>query len=204
MRPIVRTPYTGPPRQTYKDYLSDLGNSFGRYCSYCERPDKLDVEHVIPKSKDQSLELVWSNLLLGCPRCNRDFKRSKNDKREGYFWPDTHNTFGAITYLENGKVVPSRSITNEDESLAVQRLIDLVCLDDGKQKNIVLNTLRRTKFKIANREKDKYIKGYTTLEDIELYAIEGFWSIWFSVFKEIPEVRQALLTHRNYPNTLGL
>ena len=73
MRPLQRPEYTGKPVKKHKDYLDDLLSAFGQYCAYCERFDKLDVEHVIPQSKAPELTLTWSNLLLACSRCNRDF-----------------------------------------------------------------------------------------------------------------------------------
>ncbi len=100
MRPVQR-PDIEETHTTYSSYLEPLIRSFGQYCSYCERWDKLDVEHVVPKTKAPHLKTEWDNLLLGCARCNRDFKKNKNDKRDGYLWPDTHNTFRAFTYEVN-------------------------------------------------------------------------------------------------------
>ncbi|ACJ31138.1 Conserved hypothetical protein [Shewanella piezotolerans WP3] len=202
MRPVSRPVYTGQLYVNYKSYLKPLIENFGGYCSYCERQDKLDVEHVAPKSKNLHLEVEWGNLLLGCPRCNRDFKKSKNDNREGYMWPDTHNTFGLLKYLEDGRVTPADGLADDIE-LIVQNTIELVCLDDKNQPQKTLNLARRRKFKSADIAKRKFVDGCQTLDEILLLAEEGFWSVWLTVFKDIDEVKEALLNHVSYPNTSG-
>ncbi|TQQ00622.1 hypothetical protein FLL78_16440 [Vibrio cholerae] len=199
MRPISRPEYT-ETHSNYKKFLEPLIESFGSYCSYCERVDKLDVEHVAPKSKNQDLEVNWTNLLLGCPRCNRDFKKSKNDNRVGYVWPDTHDTFRLLQYFDDGRVKPNEGLQQplKDE---VKNTINLVCLDDSKQPQKTLNLARRRKFKIANIAKTKYQAGNHTVDEILLFAEEGFWSVWFTVFQDVIEVRDALLDYDSYPNT---
>lgn len=199
MRPVMRPTYK-EKHKDYKSFLSPLIKSFGAYCSYCERVDKLDVEHVAPKSKNPALETEWENLLLGCPRCNRDYKKSKNDSREGYVWPDTHNTFALLLYLADGRVKAANDLTQETKS-AVENTIELVRLDDGKEAQQVLNLARRQKFKIANRAKQKYLDGHQTLEEVIDQAKEGFWSVWFTVFHEITDAKQALLTSKAFPST---
>lgn len=200
MRPVSRPKHTGEQHTNYKKFLAPLLDSFGSYCSYCERADKLDVEHVAPKSKNPDLEVDWNNLLLGCPRCNRDFKKSKNDNRAGYVWPDTHNTFKLLHYFDDGRVKPAQDLKSpvKDE---VENTIALVCLDDSKQPQKTLNLARRRKFKLARIAKDKYQQGNHTLDEILLLAEEGLWSVWFTVFKDIVEVKNALLEYNAYPNT---
>ena len=107
MRPVLRPNYVGTLYTQYGGYLKPLKTTFGQNCSYCERIDKLDVEHVIPKTCPVGKPLIvdWNNLLLGCPRCNRDFKRAKNTTRTGYLWPDMDDTFSCFDYKSDGRVL---------------------------------------------------------------------------------------------------
>ena len=92
----------------------------------CERPDSVDTEHVIPKSKPlgRDLEVNWNNLLLGCESCNRDHKKNKNDSREGYVWPDKEDTFQYYTYDDTGDM-KSRSSLNAEQKLRAEATIKL-------------------------------------------------------------------------------
>lgn len=200
MRPVTRPAYTGAVYTTYKSYLPSLITAFGQYCSYCERIDKLDVEHVSPASKNLNLTLSWDNFLLGCARCNRDFKKAKNKDRSGYVWPDTHNTFQLLRYFPDGRVQPNLAETSALFA-DVKRTIDLVRLDDGCEIQKPLNLGRRTVFKIANIAKKSYIDGYSTIDDIVVQATLGYWSVWVTVFSEYPDVIAAINNSADYPNT---
>ena len=201
MRPVTRPDYTGMLYANYKSYLKPLITNFGGYCSYCEQEDKLDVEHVAPKSKNPHLIVDWDNLLLGCPRCNRDFKKSNNDNRNGYVWPDTDNTFKLLKYFEDGRVKAQSNLDNLTKD-KVKNTIKLVCLDDSQQPQAPLNLTRRRKFKIAKLAKTKYLDEHQTLEEILLQAEDGHWSVWVTVFYDIDVVREALTTRQAYPNTV--
>ncbi|MBG6027568.1 HNH endonuclease [Proteus mirabilis] len=198
MRPISRPQYTGNTITQYKSYLSYLIDAYGNYCSYCERTDKVDVEHIVPTSHNADLELEWSNLILGCPRCNRDFKRNKNESRAGYIWPDTHNTYNLLQYHTDGRVEP---ISNLPEALKsqVQNTLDLVCLDDSGQPQKPLCLGRRNAFQMANIIKDNYIRENQTLDEVCIFAKGNYWSVWYTVFYSIPEVKTAL--ENLLPNT---
>lgn len=201
MRPVNRPAYSGESYTRYKNYLGPLVAVFGSYCSYCERPDKLDVEHIVPQSKAPQLALQWDNFLLGCPRCNRDFKRSKNDSRVGYVWPDTHNTFHLLHYFTDGRVKPTVGLDRGLQA-EVQATIDLVKLDDSKETQKVLCLGRRRAFKLAERAKAAYVAGSETLEEVLDEAAAGYWSIWYLTFADLPEVATALsIGNPNYPNT---
>ncbi|MDZ7868222.1 MAG: HNH endonuclease [Rheinheimera sp.] len=196
MRPIKRPacPIARPAQ--YKAYLNPLRQAFGTYCSYCERRDKLDVEHVVPTSHQPALELDWDNLLLGCPRCNRDFKKAKNQTRAGYIWPDTDDTFHAFEYLPDGRV--NVAIGPMNQSAAA--LADLVKLNDAAFQ-AVLNLGRRDTFKIAERTLVHYQNGIANLDDVILLAQQGFWSVWLTVFAAQPAVVSAMLDPIHFPGT---
>ncbi len=71
MRPVNK----GVVSKVYTDYKMakwDLVKRLGNYCSYCEMntDNQNDVEHVVSKSKDNSLKLSWENFLIGCKTCN--------------------------------------------------------------------------------------------------------------------------------------
>jgi len=196
MRPVNRPacPITSPSR--YQAYLLPLSQSFGAYCSYCERPDKLDVEHVVPTSKQPSLELEWTNLLLGCPRCNRDFKKSRNDDRVGYLWPDTHDTFSAFEYLPDGRVRSTPSATQAE----ADALADLVKLEDSAYQ-ATLNLERRRAFRMAERMLVRYRNGDADLFEVVDVAGAAFWSVWMTVFRNESPVVAALIDPQNFPGT---
>lgn len=200
MRPVVRPAYTGTLYKDYSGYLTPLLKAFGHYCSYCERHDKLDVEHVLPKSHRPDLKLEWANLLLGCPRCNRDFKKSHNDSRDGYIWPDKDNTFALLCYLPSGAVKPATGLTQSEQTRA-QATIDLVKLDDGGLAQQPLNLARRRTFQMANRVKSRYQNQNAMIAEVCEMAALGYWSVWMSVFADIPEVVDTLQNMPEYPNT---
>lgn len=200
MRPVQR-PDIDKTYKTYSSYLKPLIESFGQFCSYCERPDKLDVEHVVPKSKDKTLEVEWSNLLLGCSRCNRDFKKDKNDSRDGYLWPDTNDTFHAFIYEETGRVLVNPKLNDADQQ-AAEKLKTLVKLDDGQTNQPALNNGRRYTFKIAEQARLLYCQGCFGLEGLmlQVYAAPA-WSVWMTVFADVPEVKDRLLNDPMFPGT---
>ncbi|MFT4924577.1 MAG: hypothetical protein ACI8WB_000655 [Phenylobacterium sp.] len=182
MRPVQRPKAPAIEYKTYQSYLTPLLNAFGQHCSYCERLEKLDVEHVVPKSKlaGKDLTLQWSNLLLGCARCNRDFKKNINDNRDNHLWPDEANTFLAYRYFTDGRVTVAPQLSAIEQQKA-QNTLELVKLDDGIELQNVLNIHRRTQFKIANIALRAYINGHQTLQEILVQAIYA-WSVWVTVF----------------------
>lgn len=201
MRPVQRPVYTGEPVENdYKKYLKPLIDAFGGYCSYCEREDKLDVEHVVPKSKAPGMELDWNNLLLGCPRCNRDFKKSQNDNRYNHVWPDADNTFDLMRYFKDGRVKPAENLSGEVRT-AVENTIKLVCLDDSRNPQKPLSLGRRRAFKMAESAKQRYLQGNETLDEVIDEASAGYWSVWYTVFKDIDAVATRLIGDEQFPNT---
>jgi len=200
LRPDVKTRY-----KTYGSYLEPLIKSFGPYCSYCESAEKLDVEHVVPKSKPQGapLEVEWGNLLLGCARCNRDFKKAWNDGRGSYLWPDTDNTFQAFTYLPTGQVKVNTALKPSEQQTA-HNLMTLVRLDDGLEPQPVLNTRRRSRFNMAEVMKKLFIAGALSLEELMAIVYSApSWSVWMRVFEDVPAVRERLLNDDRFPGTNG-
>ncbi|MDR7122589.1 HNH endonuclease [Rheinheimera soli] len=196
MRPVARPVCPIPQPRDYHAYLESLRLVFGVYCSYCERPDKLDVEHVIPKSRQPALELEWNNLLLGCARCNRDFKRSNNLSRLGYIWPDTHDTYHSFEYLVDGRV---KAVIGPAQ-VEAKAIADLVKLEDSKHQS-VLNLGRRNAFKIAQYMLQSYRNGHASLDNVMVQVQQGYWSVWMTVFVGEPAVVAALIDPQYFPGT---
>lgn len=200
MRPVKR-PDIENSYSTYKSYLKPLIKTFGSYCSYCEAAEKLDVEHVVPKSKAPGLEVEWSNLLLGCARCNRDFKKAWNDDRQNYLWPDTADTYHAFVYEETGRVLVNDSLDQVNRQ-AAENIKDLVKLDDGSSDQPVLNTRRRFRFRMAQNMKQLYLDAALDMEGLmDVVYSAPSWSVWMTVFGDVPEVKQRLLNNECFPNT---
>lgn len=63
----------------YRGAADDLATNLGNFCSYCENIlDKVEVEHICPKSQFPLFCLAWENFLLSCSFCNgRSAKGSK-------------------------------------------------------------------------------------------------------------------------------
>jgi len=196
MRPLLRPVQPVQTPKHYKSYLNPLLQVFGQYCSYCERLEKLDVEHVIPKSKQPALTVEWTNLLLGCARCNRDFKKDHNDSRAGFIWPDQQDTFHALVYLPDGRVQPANGPTNAEAKATIQ----LVKLEDTEHQ-AVLNLARRQKFKQAERMLTHFKNGHTTLAALIEEAQQGYWSVWMTVCVAEPQVVNVLLDPVSFPGT---
>ncbi|WP_148611032.1 HNH endonuclease [Aeromonas sobria] len=205
MRPVLRPNYNGTLYAQYGGYLKPLIGSFGQNCSYCERIDKLDIEHVIPKScpAGKSLIVDWSNLLLGCPRCNRDFKRANNTTRTGYLWPDTDNTFSCLDYKPDGRVLVKNGLSAK-LSYQAKKTLDLLQLDDSSHVQPALCIYRKGQFCIAEKFKENYLAGHQTINEI-VDASKFAWSVWMTVFADQPQVITALVqssilgTNQNYP-----
>lgn len=196
MRPVTRPACPIPQPGDYHAYLAPLRLAFGAFCSYCERPDKLDVEHVVPTSSQPALKLDWNNLLLGCARCNRDFKRSNNPSRVGYIWPDTHDTYNAFEYLVDGRVKAALG----PAQLEADAIADLVKLEDSQHQS-VLNLGRRNAFKIAQYMLQSYQNGHASLDNVVVQVNQGYWSVWMTVFSGEPAVVAALIDPQYFPGT---
>lgn len=207
MRPVTRNSWPLKPngdRKTfavsnYKGFFKDLVINFGFYCSYCERPDSLDIEHVIPQSSPAGQHLVvdWNNLLLGCPSCNRDHKSNINNTRNGYVWPDEVDSFSHYEYFSSGDLKVKSTLDNADKTKA-QATIDLCGLapppkSNANQSKDFLWQQRMKVWVVAEKFKADYIAGNTTVGNIVTFSeMSGFWSIWITVFSGHDDVINAI------------
>lgn len=193
----------------YKPYQAakyPLGANIGEFCSYCECPVSdaaLAVEHIQAKSlsKYAHLEFLWINFLLACARCNgKDNKSNKDVVLANIHLPHLNNTMLSIEYGQGAMVrIHSDLTTGSPEYQKAKALIDLVGLDkdpshpDYKFKD--KRWLRRDiVWQLATDYELDYQQGDVTIKAIiDLAVSRGFFSVWFTVFKEHSDVRKALI-----------
>jgi uncharacterized protein (TIGR02646 family) len=212
MRPVRKWEHTDytilPPinefYMPYQDAKPDLERNLGGYCSYCEIPVSdyaAHVEHIQPKSLTQyvSLQYSWSNFLLSCARCNgKDNKGKKDVVFETVHLPHLNNTYISIIYGEGGTVEANKNLKNQELANA-NALINLVGLDKKPGHPHYLTGDKRCYkrmevWELAMRKLDSYNQHkIDELVILELAKGYGFWSIWFSVFINVFEVKKLLV-----------
>lgn len=196
MRSVNRGPWPteGGQRISFSDYRhakDPLVRRVGDYCSYCERPGDLHVEHIVPKSVAQQLETEWSNLLLGCVNCNSR-KSNNNKSRRGYLWPDRDDTFGAFVYGAGGRVSVNNSLPARERHEACA-LFDLVGLGERGTRTDSRRHKRRHAW-----EKAVEVQSLVGDENSRVLAVEvalgtGFFSVWMEVFHGDDDMRRRLI-----------
>ncbi|MBP6663737.1 MAG: TIGR02646 family protein [Chitinophagales bacterium] len=207
-------------QETYQPHGNSyppLKESIGGYCSYCEVfSSNLEVEHIISRKQDISKAFLWDNFLLSCAKCNG--KDNKTDtpvvfKLQTYnngtpklvfdnlYFPHLNNTLLAFEYREAGFIAINPNLNDEQKQKA-QNTIDLLCLDKylGNPKYPSINPrderheYRRSAWEFAINYLEKYEQKENTATDIAHFAAQrGFFSIWFTVFKNHNEVKKALI-----------
>ena len=193
--------------EEYKDYgkaRKVLLANFGNYCSYCEtylaNGALFQTEHIQPKGLPQyaSLKTKWNNFLLSCATCNIK-KGDDNVKYEEIHLPHKNNTLLSLVYKEAGVVEVNSNIPPTSQAHA-QALVNLLKLDQPDSETDFRRDMRRKAWDRAMM----YLKLYEA-GDYELNAMiadikeRSCWSIWFTVFKEHREVREALV--EQFPGT---
>jgi len=195
----------------YHDARPVLLANLGRYCSYCEDYFKsgtnLQTEHVQPKGLEVSgvkpyagLATKWENFLLGCATCNgKGNKGSKDVELENIHLPHRNNTYLSLIYKEAGVVIPNPNLKGKSLSNS-EALIKLVGLDKEDSDTDGRCGMRREAWQKAINYLDDYKNGDIQLNYlIDYIKIYGCWSIWFTVFIDFREVRQALV--EQFPGT---
>lgn len=174
-----------------KGYLIDR---LGHYCSYCERsiPASMAVEHIQPQSRQQELGKTWSNLLLACVNCNSTKKDTDvNSTNIGdYLWPDTDNTYRAMTYFSDGPIHPNPNLLGSIQQKA-QNSIDLFGLNKTPANNSKATDDRWMgridAWGIAEESKADLIANDTPQmrrQIVRTALAQGHWSIWMTVFRD--------------------
>jgi hypothetical protein len=210
MRPVIRgncpTQADGT-NVVYKAYAMARGKlikRLGECCSYCEvhLDTSLAVEHVQPKKppgaivNDLTRELNWDNFLLACTNCNST-KDNVDVVLDDYLWPDRDNTFLAIIYKQGGLV---EAAPGPDNARAA-RIITLVGL--GKVPSVRDQENEASDRRWNNRREawDIAIESKQNLAQLDhplmraqiVLQIQGFWSIWMTVFKDDPDMLERIL-----------
>jgi len=189
MRPLSR----GPSRRTYltyKSYHDDLFAAYGPFCAYCEKKDHdLDIEHVEPKSKVPTKKTSWSNLLLACATCNRDFKKAWNHNRNGYVFPDLDETLKVFHYRGDGTIAALTAAAGAMRNLC------------GLNRDAAISN-RRDVLKRAIDTKREVLAGIRRPEDVIGWAVTmGHWSVWVSVYHDVPAMMTLLSDPQHFPGT---
>jgi hypothetical protein len=187
-----------------------LRDNIGLFCSYCEVfSSDLEVEHIVSqmqatKESRPGLNTDWNNFLLSCGRCNgADNKGNMPVNLDTIYIPHLHNTSYVLNYSEGGYVSINPDLTDQ-EKLRALALLDLVCIDKypDNPRYVARSmlprderwNLRREAWETANRILVKHAAGeYDASSVAEFAHWRGFFSVWFSVFKDCPLVRQALI-----------
>lgn len=191
----------------YGDARPILLANFGDYCSYCENAlhngTLFDTEHIRPKFVNRDLETEWDNFLIGCRACNGPGGKWTNDvPTPTVHLPHKNNTILSLQYDEAGVVRVNPDLSPQSQANA-QALIDFVKLNktpinslqdkDGRCK------MRRQTWEIAKTALSMYESSPNLQCLIMLAKARGGWSIWFTVFKDHPEVRKELI--EQFPGT---
>jgi hypothetical protein len=203
MRPVTKG---GAPRlyARYQDAIGDLEAVLGDYCSYCEQSTALEVEHVSPKSRGGALT-DWNNFLLACSACNKA-KGATPASGATSLWPDVDNTFLAIRYSPGGFISVEPSLSPGVADLASE-LVRILKLDRHVGTPGKKPTKRDKRYKkrdaiwtAAVGAKEDYLVVVVNHPKEGLNAVlraalgYGFFSVWMTVFHDVPAVCQALVS----------
>ncbi|KQK26102.1 hypothetical protein AR438_11005 [Chryseobacterium aquaticum] len=218
MRPVERGPVPLEADGSNKVFTSygnarrDLIDRMGQYCAYCNQklPSSLAVEHVQPKSLNPTLELEWSNFLLGCTNCNST-KGAQPVNLPDYLWPDVHNTHMAFSYTPDGKIDVNPALSDALKVKA-QKMLDLVGLQNYPDNATASDRRwlnRKEAFVKANLALLLYQSASAKGAAEECEKLLGFWacdngffSIWMQVFNAYPTVkRQIVLSFKGTADT---
>lgn len=214
MRPIQKTIRLNPAGEhplefkDYKEAKPDLVIELGSFCSYCERPaTDLHVEHIYAKKNYPHLEKRWDNFLLAC----KNYNSIKSDKEiNNTFMPHTNNLLYFI-FIEEGGIIKIKENINESDKEKTKAFVDLIGLDRTPgHKNYSSKDKRwqdrQNVYEVAQRCLDRYKNKEIDIETIIDVAMpRGFFSVWFTLFRNYKEILEALLFGINqkipFPNT---
>lgn len=203
MRPVNRGLISKNEDGTDKIYTSygqakdDLRERLSSFCSYCEMniDNQPDVEYVSPKSKNLNLVNEWSNFLLGCKTCNI-IKDDNNMNRDGFVFPDTHNTSFLYEYLNSS--VKLKDDLSEDIKVLAKATFDLVKLNRDIDTAGRIDDRKIARNNSWSKAQEAF-KDFLELPNHEAMirqtarSCNGFFSMWIQIFKDYPEVKKAIL-----------
>ena len=193
--------------QRYKDYRDAkplLTAHLGEYCSYCENDIdemNLSVEHIEPKeltktTGDDYYEHDWDNYLVACTMCNSQ-KSNCHYLPADLHLPQRDNTFLCFVYLPGGVVIVNPNLVGESKRRA-QNLMNLVKLGNFPPKCSAKDKrwqYRMQVWQTATEDLTDYKSGKITVDRVITDAkSNGFWSVWFTIFKGEDDVLKRLIS----------
>jgi len=231
MRPLDKgaCPKVGTANKVVTEYgkwRRDLIDRIGYYCAYCNMPlsHQLQVEHVVAKVPVAGASaggmLDWDNMLLACGPCN-NAKGNTPSNGTLHYLPESHNThlpFRTITHPVHTKA----AIIDTAHGLTASQLqkatdtISLLGLDqyDPRDKIVDLRWMKRNAaIQIAQHQYKLYqlAQGNPNFNAVTAatYIVSaahacGFFSIWYDVFANEPEVMRQLTNNSIIPGTATL
>lgn len=187
--------------KVYTSYGQAKDDLRKRLSSFCEMniDNQPDIEHVSPKSKNSDLEKEWNNFFLGCKTCNI-IKDDKNENRNGFVFPDTHNTSFLYEYSNSGITVKDSLL--EDIKLLATATFDLVELNRDTDTTGRIDDRKLARNNSWNKAQEAF-KDFLELPNNEAMirqtarSCNGFFSMWVQIFQNYPEVKKAILENVN-------
>ena len=197
MRPVDR----GDNARVFSDYTEakgDLLDRLGKYCSYCERPGDLAVEHIEPKSLYPERLLDWLNYLLACNNCN-GIKTDKDTLASRHLLPDRDNTAHSFLYSLEGRISINPALSSDD-FVAAQRTLELVGLQrtpppDPRRRDERWSR-RRTIWQLAEEAQQDLAQNDTQEMRnliVKLAIGYGFFSVWMTIFMADADMKHRFL-----------
>lgn len=191
--------------RNYGDARKFLLANLGNYCSYCEEyfanGANLQIEHVQPKGlvingikPYAPLATKWSNFLLACSTCNGSGNKGQKDViLDEIHLPHRNNTFLSFIYKEAGVVEVNPNLS-EVSRLHAEALMKLIGLDKGDTETDMRCDMRRQEWNKAQICRAEYESGKTSIDRLmDVILTSSCWSIWFTVFRGIDEVRREMI-----------
>ncbi len=188
----------------YRDAKPHLTAHLGEFCSYCENnidEMNLAVEHIEPKELSKKTgkayyEHDWDNYLLACTMCNSQ-KSTRHYLPSDLHLPQNNNTFLSFVYLPGGIVQVNPNLTGQSKQHA-KNLMDLTKIGNWGRNCSPKDKrwqYRSRAWQVATDCLNEYKEGkITTNRVIESAKAQGFWSIWFTIFKGEDEVLKRLIS----------
>jgi hypothetical protein len=191
----------------YGDAKYDLVQRLGPFCTYCERrlATHIAVEHIEARYLGGAV-IDWNNFLLACTNCNssKGIKPLPNP----CFLPDRFNTAYAFEYGPGAMIAANVALASPQETTAANDTLDL----------FGLRSLMPMAPRQPDRRWDDYIERWGNAEislqrwqskptsELREQIAEtaqacGAFSIYMTVFKKEPAVRQEILDRFQKYNT---
>ena len=203
----------------YRNWRKDLITRVGNYCSFCEMTlnDSPQVEHVIAQYINSGLN-IWNGqtcywlVVLAIVQ-----KSHKACSPQTHYLPTVHNTFLPFQFSKTTNtrqhnepasfVIINHGLT-ANQQVKAQNTLDLCQLHTdytafGSEQKV---TDLRWKYRMEaihnaelwRQEWDNWGHQSNVAQFVGLLITaakaKGFWSVWFTIFQDVQDIRQALIT----------